>query len=308
MGTAVGVDSHKRSLAVATVDELGRELGHREFTNDVAGHRQALRWARSLGSEQIYGIEGSGRYGAGLAEYLLSAGEDVYEVPPFLSHRERKKAPSRGKSDRSDATAIARIVARGEGLVPLRGARLHEDLRLLSDHRDQLIRYRTQVANRVHKDLSIVHPGYERKVPKLTSRQNLQSARALLGKDGSVRSQLSRERLDDLEVLDIRIKKVAAEIEAKVKETGTTLGHLTGISFVLAGRILGEVGDVRRLRSQASFAMLNGTAPLQASSGVTHRHRLNRMGNRKLNFVLHRMAIVCLRVDHNSQEYVTRKL
>ena len=135
---AVGVNSHKRSLAAVAVDELGHELGRREFPNDATEHRQALGWARSMGGAgRTFGIEGSGRYGAGLAAYLLAADEEVYEVPSFLSHRERRKAPSKGKSDLSDATAIARIVARGEGLVPLRGARLHEDLRLLSDHRDQ---------------------------------------------------------------------------------------------------------------------------------------------------------------------------
>ena len=155
-----------------------------------------------------------------------------------------------------------------------------------------LVRYRTQVANRVHKDLSIMHPGYERMIPKLTSNRNLRSAKTVLGDDGSVRAHLTRERIDDLELLDARIKQVTTEIEAKVKDSGTTLTQLTGVSFVLAGRILGEVGDVRRLGSKASFAMLNGTAPLEASSGNTRRHRLNRTGNRKLNFVLHRMAIV----------------
>jgi transposase len=113
MHVAIGVDSHKSSFAAAMVDEVGRELDRREFRNKDRGHRQALQWARAIGSERTFGIEGSGRYGAGLARFLLSAGEDVLEVPPFLSHRERKKSPAKGKSDLSDATAIGRIVAGG---------------------------------------------------------------------------------------------------------------------------------------------------------------------------------------------------
>lgn len=35
----VGVDTHKSSLAVCLVDELGRQLGVAEFRNDSAGHR-----------------------------------------------------------------------------------------------------------------------------------------------------------------------------------------------------------------------------------------------------------------------------
>jgi len=308
MGVAIGVDSHKSSFAAAAVDEVGRELKRREFGNNAKGHRQALKWARAIGSDSIFGIEGSGRYGAGLARVLLASGEDVREVPPFLSHRERKRTPSKGKSDLSDAVAIARIVARGEGLVPLVGARLHEDLRLLSDHRDQLVHTRTRLANRVHKDLSIMHPGYEQQIPKLTRKKQLAAAEALLGADGSVRARLARERIEDLFHLDARIAAVTKEIAARVTETGTTLTRLTGISFVLAARILGEIGDPRRLGSKACFAMLNGTAPLEASSGNTRRHRLNRKGNRKLNFVLHRMAIVCCRVDADTKNYMAGKV
>ncbi len=45
--------------------------------------------------------------------------------------------------------------------------------------------------------------------------------------------------------------------------------ELRGIRFIVAAKILGEIGDVGRLRSKGSFAMLTGTAPLEASSGRT---------------------------------------
>ncbi|MBA3290648.1 MAG: hypothetical protein H0U17_04045 [Actinobacteria bacterium] len=57
------------------------------------------------------------------------------EVPAFLSHRERKKNPSRGKSDVQDAIAIARVVARGDGLSSPQRTDAFQDLKLLSDHR-----------------------------------------------------------------------------------------------------------------------------------------------------------------------------
>jgi transposase len=65
------------------------------------------------------------------------------------------------------------------------------------------------------------------------------------------------------------------------------LTQLRGAGFIVAAKILGEVGDLSRLRSKGSFAMLTGTAPLEASSGKTKRHRLNRGGNRQLNYALH---------------------
>jgi transposase len=91
MGVAVGVDSHKSSLAVATLDELGRVVGAKEFPNDARGHDALLRWSKAQHSDRVIGIEGAGSYGAGLARHLIDAGENVYEVPAFLTHRERRR-------------------------------------------------------------------------------------------------------------------------------------------------------------------------------------------------------------------------
>jgi transposase len=135
MSVAIGVDSHKSSLAVGMLDEIGRAVGVREFANDKRGHDLLINWVKGCGSERVIGIEGSGNYGAGLTRALLQAGEDVREVPAFLSHRERKKHPSRGKSDVNDATAIAHVVARGIGLSSPQRRAVFSDLKLLTDHR-----------------------------------------------------------------------------------------------------------------------------------------------------------------------------
>jgi transposase len=155
MGVAIGVDSHKSSFAAAALDELGRVVGVREFPNDAHGHDALLRWIKAQDRDRVIGIEGAGSYGAGLSRHLLDAGEDVYEVPAFLSYRERKRNPSRGKSDPGDAVAIARVTARGEGLSSRCRTEDSVELKLLSDHRDQLVRARTQLINRTHKDLVI---------------------------------------------------------------------------------------------------------------------------------------------------------
>jgi len=306
MGVAIGVDSHKSSLAVGVLDEIGRTVGVSEFANDPRGHDLLIDWIGRCGTERVIGIEGSGNYGAGLARRLLKAGEDVHEVPAFLSHRERKKNPSRGKSDVNDAIGIARVVARGEGLSSPQRTEPFQDLKLLSDHRDQLVRARTQQINRTHKDLVISHPGYEKRIPKLSSKKNLRTALTLLRSDHSVRAELIRDRITELRRLNERISAVEKEIAGKVKESGTTLTKLRGIRFIMAAKILGEVGDASRLRSKGSFAMLTGTAPLEASSGRTKRHRLNRGGNRQLNYALHTMALARCRGDEDTKAYMAR--
>jgi transposase len=306
MGVAVGVDSHKSSFAVAVLDEIGRPIGVREFDNDDNGHRLAMDWIAAQHSDRVVGIEGSGSYGAGLARALLAAGEDVREVPASLSHRERKKTPARGKSDANDAVAIARVVSRGQGLSSPQRNETFQDLKLLTDHRDQLVRARTQLINRTHRDLVVSHPGYDRRIPKLTSKQNLRAAMMLLRGDRSIRAELIRDRVADIRKLDDKIAGVEKQIATKVSESGTTLTQLRGVGFIVAAKILGEVGDLSRLRSKVSFAMLTGTAPLEASSGKTKRHRLNRGGNRQLNYALHMMALARCRGDADTRTYMAR--
>lgn len=306
MGVAIGIDSHKSSLAVGVLDDIGRVVGTREFANDEGGHRSLLEWIESNGDDRVVGIEGSGNFGAALARTLIEANEDVREVPAFLSHRERKKHPARGKSDRQDAVAIARVVARGEGLSSPQRTAILEDLRLLTDYRDQLVRARTQLINRTHKNLVISHPGYERRIPKLDSKKNIKAAQALLRGDRSVRADLVRDHINEIRRLSDKIAITDKRIAWKVEQSGTTLTQLRGIGFIVAAKILGEVGDLSRLRSKGSFAMLTGTAPVEASSGKTKRHRLNRGGNRQLNYALHVMALARCRGDADTKAYVMR--
>jgi transposase len=91
-----------------------------------------------------------------------------------------------------------------------------------------------------------------------------------------------------------------------VKASGTTLTELRGIGFILAAKIICEVGDLSRLRSKGPFAMLTGTAALEASSGKTKRHRLNRGGNRQLNYALHVMALARWRGEADTTVYMER--
>ncbi|WP_375479225.1 transposase [uncultured Jatrophihabitans sp.] len=58
---------------------------------------------------------------------------------------------------------------------------------------------------------------------------------------------------------------------------------------------MGDVGDISRFADKGRFASWNGTAPLDASSGDQNRHRLSRAGNRRINRVLHIMALTELR-------------
>jgi len=304
---AIGVDPAKGSLAVAAVDPLGRVLDAREFSNDPRGHRALLGWIRERGPNRVIGIECSLSYGASVSRHLLGAGEDVREVPTTLTARERRRRHAQGKSDLVDSVAIARIVASGEVLSSAHRVEALTDLRALVDYRDQLVRARTQVANRAHADLVNIRPGYEREVPNLRAKRHQAKARSRLRGDRSVRAELVRRRLGELSRLEGEIVAMDRRIEAMVRNVGTTLTEIPGVGSLIAAKILGEVGDPSRVRSKAAFAVLSGTAPLSASSGQTHRHRLNRGGNRQLNWALHYIALVQCRIFPEAQAYMARQ-
>ena len=95
---AIGIDSHKDSLAACLVDELGAPIDERTFSNDPGGHRALLAWV-AAGPEVTVGIEGSASFGAPAARSLVAAGATVREVPPQLSRRERMRTRRAGKSD-----------------------------------------------------------------------------------------------------------------------------------------------------------------------------------------------------------------
>jgi transposase len=101
---------------------------------------------------------------------------------------------------------------------------------------------------------------------------------------------------------------VEARIKAAVAQSNTGLLELFGVGPVLAATFLGEVGDVRRFPSKHHFAAHTGTAPLEASSGQVIRHRLSRVGDRKLNHALYMMAMVQVRRPSTGQVYYRRKL
>ena len=87
-----------------------------------------------------------------------------------------------------------------------------------------------------------------------------------------------------------------------------TLLTRRGIGPDNAAALLIAAGDnPDRLRSEASFAALCGVNPLEASSGKTTRHRLNRGGDRQANSALYRIALSRLRWDARTRDYLARR-
>ena len=104
--------------------------------------------------------------------------------------------------------------------------------------------------------------------------------------------------------LDADEQAVCRELAALVKASGSTLDQLCGLSTRSVAELLVEVGDPRRFTTPG-FARFNASAPIPASTaegpGEPVRHRFNPGGNRRVNAILHRMAVTQLRCEPRAQ-------
>ena len=139
--------------------------------------------------------------------------------------------------------------------------------------------------------LEKIRCGYYNRTGPLTSGAGLDAACKLLRGDDSARAEIGRSRIRDIRRLCREIDAVTQRITSLLNNTDTSLTGIYGIGTLTAAEILAEVGDPARFATKDRFAMANGTAPIEASSGRVVRHRLNRGGNRQLNRAIHTAAI-----------------
>ena len=304
----IGVDPHKRSNTALVLDAGENVLATQRFANDRDGHRQLKAFARAWKS-RTWAVEGAHGLGIGLAQRLAAEGETVLNVPAKLSARVRALGGGSGrKTDDTDAYAVAVAGLRGKNLElvqPDNGAMV---FKLLSDRRQQLVEQRIATVNRLHQLIAELLPGGASK--RLTAKKARELLSAIRPRQAvaKTRKALALGQLADLEMLDSKLKAMQARIAQALVEHPSHVQDIFGVGAVTTAVILGEVGDVRRFPSKHHFASYTGTAPVDASSGDTIRHRLNRGGNRRLNFVLHVGATVQISNHHpEGHAYYLRK-
>jgi transposase len=305
----VGVDTHKEIHVAVALDGVGRRLASTSIPTTVAGYRQLLRWAEALGTVVGFGVEGTGSYGAGLARHLRSVGYQVTEVVrPNRQARRRN-----GKSDPADAEAAARAVLSGEATgSPKAGNDLVEMIRVLRVARATAMRARTQAVNAL-KSLVVTAPVELRdQLRGLSTRELVVAAgRLRAGRDATTVAATKtalRILAQRYQALAVEISDLDSRLEELTAAACPGLVETFGVGSDVAGALLVAAGDnPDRLRSEAAFAMLCGAAPIEASSGKTVRHRLNRGGDRQANAALYRIVIVRLRYHSPTRAYVERR-
>ncbi len=308
----IGADIHKRSHTLVAVRARSGELvGELEIPATEAGHRAALHWARELDGECVWALEDCRHVSRRLEGALLDAGERAVRVPPRLTGSSRREERRVGKSDRIDALAVARVVVREgpERFAPAVHDERAMEIRLLADHRANLIAERTRAQNRLRWHLLDLCPELEAELPAgaLDRAVHLQAISGRLEGIQSVRARVARELLARVSTLAGEAKRLEAEIEELVRAHRPALLEETGCGPLSAAILIGHTAGAERFAGDAQFARMAGVAPIPASSGKTQRHRLHRGGDRQLNRALHIIALTRSRLDPETRAYLARK-
>ncbi len=304
----IGMDPHKRSATIEVLDDRERVLQVGRFGTDRYGYKQLLTAGRRW-PDRVWAVEGCNGVGRHIAQRLVADGEPVVDVPAKLSARARVFSTGQGrKTDATDAHSVAVVALRTPGLRPVQVDDTTVALRLLVDRRDELGAARTWTVNRLHRLLLELVPGGAKQFLSATQAKTMLATVRPRDVVGKTRRKLAAELITELDGIDRRIKAANKELRQLVEAAGSTLLELNGIGPSGAARLLGDVGDVSRFPTRGHFASWNGTAPIDASSGEQNRHRLSRAGNRRINRVLHIMAIVQLRNDTEGRAYYRRKV
>lgn len=306
----LGVGTHLDLHVAALLDGLGRLLATITIAATQDGYRELLDWARSHGTLRRAGVEGTGSYGAGLGRFLAAQGVQVIEVTR-ATRTDRRHV---GKNDIVDAQAAARVVlAETATAMPKSKTGIVESIRVLRLARQTAVKARSQTAIQLRALIVSAPDEVRDELIALSTKQSLARCAGMRPGPGPdavsttkrvLRSLARRHRL-----LDDEVRELQTELEELIALAAPRLLAQHSVGPQTAAKLLTLAGDdPGRLRSQAGFAALCGTSPVEASSGKTKRHRLNRGGDRQANNALYTIAMVRMQHHPETKDYVERRL
>lgn len=315
MRVVAGVDCHKSSHTAVFLNAVGQVIDRITFPTSEDGYERALTVAERVGCIE-WGVEGAGCYGYPFTVFARARGAKVLEVPGIQTKRHRRHGSRRGKSDETDAQAVAEVVLRdGDRLPSFQPGVIQRALRLRYDRRDRLVRERTRAANRLR--MAAVLIGVVELPRDITSQK---AARRLAAIAAALREEVALHPavsaiVDDLqdaaeEILRLtdKIRIAEGQLKALGADVATDLLSVHGISSVVAAGLIGHAGDLRNYRNAAAFAAKCGAAPVPCSSGRRIAVRVNTGGDRQLNRLLHVIALAQIASQHHrGRQYYDRK-
>jgi transposase len=300
----LGVDTHANAHVAAMITVMGVLLGTKSFPTTAAGYMALPAWAREHGQLRRAGVEGTSSHGTALTRHLRRNNVQVIEV----NRPDRATRRRRGKTDAVDAENAARAVLSGQATAVAKdGDGSVEMIRMFTMAKDSAIKARTQAINQLKAVLIRAEPDLRDSLAGLGPAALIRACAELepAGLHGieDAAAHVLRTLARRVQALSQEIRSHEASLTAIISACAPKLLKQRGIGPDTAACLLITAGDnPDRLTSEAAFAALCGVNPIEASSGKTARHRLNRGGDRRANSALYTIVLT-----QRTRDYAERR-
>jgi transposase len=181
-------------------------------------------------------------------------------------------------------------------------------VKLLSDHRQDLVAERTRLCNRLRWHLHELDPGLDVPSRGLRRYHVLDGLAARLAVMDGVVARIAAGLVARCRELTSQVNALERELGTLVRQLAPALLAIPGCGVLSAAVIIGETATASRFRSRDAYARFTGTAPIPVWSGNTVRVRLNRGGNRAVNCALHMIAVTQARGIGPGKDYIAKQL
>lgn len=300
-----GIDTHQGTNHVGIVNEVGKKLGGKEFPTTSSGYEALLDFVLAFGAIIAIGIEGTASYGTGITAYLRT--HDILVKEVIRPNRQSRRGK---KSDPIDAYPAAKTVAADLDDLPipkLLGGAV-DGIRMILKARTTAIKARTAAITQIIHFLTTAPAPVRQRYAGMKD-AGLHDTLAKTDPDANDHLGISLRRLAKrIEFLTEEIDAASGQLAALTKHVAPALSATKGIGPISAAKLLVTAGqNPERITSKAAFAALCGASPLQASSGKTTQHRLNRGGDRQANSALFDIVKTRMCHDPRRREYVAKR-
>lgn len=305
----LGVDTHAEVHVAAVITVMGVLLGTRSFPTTAAGYTALLAWARGHGRLRRAGVEGTSSHGTALNRHLRRHQVQVIEV----NRPDRATRRRRGKTDAVDAESAARSVLAGQTTaIAKTGDGSVEMIRMFKVAKDSAVKARTQAINQLRAMLARAEPSLRESLAGLGLATLVRRCAELPDTNvrdlGTATTQVLRTLAHRIQTLEQEIRSHQQQLTALITDCAPKLLEQHGIGPDTAAALLITAGDnPDRLTGEAAFAALCGVNPIEASSGKTARHRLNRGGDRRANSALYTIVLTRLGRDQRTRDHAERR-
>jgi transposase len=284
----IGCDLHTRTQQIAMLDTETGEVVEKRLDHESG---EAKRFYEGLKEAALVGVETTG-YTRWFAEMLSELG---HELVVGEAGRVRAARPRQQKHDRGDAEHLLNLLVRGDfpkvWLPPLE----ERDVRVLVEHRHQLVELRTRAKN----GLQAMALSYGvRRRSRLWSQAGQDELKKIPLREGMGRRREDLLRLLGqlnawVKELDQRIEEeVAGRQAAQRLMTHPGVGPQTALATVLV------LGPVERFPDARHLTSYLGLIPQEETSAGRQRFgHLTKQGNRLMRFLLVEAAQTASRFD-----------